>query len=158
MSKLSTGSLLVLAFLAVLPGCSKPGDAGKAPAASTAPAESHPQPAAAFTAVDLSGIQKAQGGKTVADLYAEKDQLAGKQVVIRGKVVKTRDNIMGKNWVHIRDGSGAEKRNDLTVTTSDPLPTVGATVVVTGTLASNKDLGLGYKYDVLIEDAKLRTE
>ena len=158
MSKAITGSLLILTLLVVLPGCGKESGAPKAPAAVAQPAESHPLPAAAYTAVDLSGIKKATGGKTVAEVFAEKDQLAGQQVVVRGKVVKTRANIMGKNWVHVRDGSGSESTNDLTVTTADTPPTVGSTVVVTGQLSRNKDLGLGYKYDVLIEDAKVQTE
>ena len=157
MSKAITGGLLALTFLVCLPGCGKQGTTAPAPVAA-APPEGHPLPATAYAAVDLSGIAKAPGGKTVAELYAEKDQLAGKQVVVRGKVVKTRDNIMGKNWLHVRDGSGTDKTNDLTVTTSDPLPAVGATVLVSGQLAANKDLGLGYKYDVLVEDAKVKTE
>jgi hypothetical protein len=153
------GSLAVLALVLFLPCCgNKPPPAAAEKPSAAQPAEPHPQPAAAYTAVDTSGIKKAEGGKTVAEVFAEKDQLAGKQVVVRGKVVKTRDNIMGKNWVHVRDGTGAEKTNDLTITTSDPLPTVGATVVVTGQLSKDKDLGLGYKYDVLIEDAKVKTE
>ena len=158
MSKTITGSLLALTLFVLLSGCGKEGGAGKAPAASSPPTESHPLPAAAYAAVDLSGIKKAEGGKTVAELFAEKDQLAGKQVIVRGKVVKTRDNIMGKNWVHVRDGTGSENTNDLTVTTSDPLPNLGATVVVTGQLSRNKDLGLGYKYDVIVEDAQVKTE
>jgi hypothetical protein len=156
-SKAIIGSLLALTVLLCLPGCGK--QATTAPAATAAaPPAGHPLPATAYAAVDLSGIAKAAGGKTVAEVYAEKDQLAGKEVVVRGKVVKTRDNIMGKNWLHVRDGSGTDKTNDLTVTTSDPLPAVGATVLVTGIAAANKDLGLGYKYDVLIEDAKVKAE
>ncbi len=160
MSKAITGSLLVLTLLVVLPGCGKQGDATKAPAPTVAaqPPQSHPLPDAAYTAVDLAGIPKATGGQTVAEVFAKKDELAGKQVTVRGKVVKARANIMGKNWIHVRDGSGADSTNDLTITTADTPPTVGATVVVTGQLSRNKDLGLGYKYDVLIEDAKLKTE
>lgn len=158
MSKAIPGSLLVLTLLAILPGCGKVGSGNKPPATASQPTEAHPLPSAAYTAVDLSGIKKAEGGRTVAEVFAEKEQLAGKQIVVRGKVVKTRDNIMGKNWLHVRDGTGAENTNDLTVTTADPSPMVGATVVVTGQLSRNKDLGLGYKYDVLIEDAKVTTE
>ena len=158
MSKAFKFSLLVLSLLVLLPGCGKEGGAAKAPAAVAEPAQQHPTPAAAYTAVDLSGIAKAPGGKTIAEIYAAKDQLAGQPVTFRGKVVKTRANIMGKNWIHVRDGSGAGDANDLTITTTETPPTVGATVVVTGQLSRNKDLGLGYKYDVLIEDGKLKTE
>ncbi len=158
MSKAITGSLLALTLLVCLPGCGKQGTTAPAAVVTAPPAEGHPLPATAYAAVDLSGIAKAPGGKTVAEVYAEKDQLAGKQVLVRGKVVKTRDNIMGKNWLHVRDGSGTEKTSDLTVTTSDPLPAVGATVLVSGQVSANKDLGLGYKYDVLVEGAKVTTE
>ncbi len=122
---------------------------------SSAPAmpESHPAPSAPSTEVDLSGIERAEGGKTIAEIYAEKDQLAGEEVVLRGKVVKTNAGIMGKNWLHVRDGSGAEGADTLTVTTPFVLPEVGDTVVVTGALELDKDFGMGYQYDLIIEDA-----
>jgi hypothetical protein len=106
-------------------------------------AEPHPMPAVA-TAVDLSGIAKADGGKTIAEVFAEKAALAGQKVVIRAKVVKANPNIMGKNWLHVRDGSGSEGTNDLTVTTGGTVPNVGDTVLVKGTVALNKDFGMGY--------------
>ena len=62
-------------------------------------------------------IQKVEGGYTVAQLYAGKDSLNGKQIKVRGRVVKFNSNIMGKNWLHIKDGSGNTGTNDLTVTT-----------------------------------------
>jgi hypothetical protein len=108
--------------------------------------------------VDLTGIKKADGGQTVAELYAGKDRLAGQKVSVRGRVVKTRANIMDKNWVHLRDGTGADGSNDLTITTAGPLPEVGATVLVTGQLAKDKNLGLGYAYAILLEDAQVTTE
>jgi hypothetical protein len=121
------------------------------------PGEAHPAPAPAQE-VDLTGIAKAEGGKTVAEVFAEKDQLAGKPVTFRGKVVKTNADIMGKNWLHVRDGSGAEGTNDLTVTTAGAIPNVGDTVVVTGPVVLNKDFGMGYTYEVLIEDAQVTVE
>ena len=51
------------------------------------------------TDVDLSGITPAEGGQTVADLFAKKADLAGKPVTVRGKVVKFTPQIMGKNWI-----------------------------------------------------------
>ncbi|MGB7904404.1 MAG: hypothetical protein WCF43_06915 [Steroidobacteraceae bacterium] len=108
--------------------------------------------------VDVSGIVKAEGGKTIAEVFAEKDQLAGKPVVFRGKVVKSNPGILGKNWIHVRDGSGAEGSNDITVTTVSAQPNVGDTVLVAGAVVLNKDYGMGYQYDVIIEDADVKIE
>ena len=167
MSKATRSSLLALSLIAILAGCSKK-DGGtaetksaEAPPAATAaqPADPHPVPSVQpGTDIDLSGIAKADGGKTVAELYAEKDQLAGQKVTVRGKVVKTNAGIMDKNWLHVRDGSGAEGTNDLTVTTSGELPKVGDTVLVTGALTLNKDFGMGYQYPVIVEDAAVTIE
>jgi hypothetical protein len=121
-------------------------------------AEPHPMPAAPTEEVNLSGIAKADGGKTVAEVFAEKDQLAGQQVLIRGKVVKSNPGIMGKNWIHIRDGSGAEGTNDLTVTTAGAAPGVGDLVLVKGPVSLNRDLGMGYVYDVIVEEAEVTIE
>jgi hypothetical protein len=111
--------------------------------------------AVAETDVDLSGIEAAD--QTVADIFAKKDELAGKPVKVRGKVVKFSPEIMGKNWVHIQDGSGEAGTNDLTVTTS-ATAAKGDTVVITGTLTLDKDFGYGYAYDVIIEDAEVTVE
>ena len=166
MSKATHCSLLALAVVAILAGCGKKeappavtAAAPTAPAASAAPQMPADHPAAKpGEQVDLSGIAKAEGGKTVAEVFAEKDALAGKPVTVRGKVVKVNGGIMGKNWLHVRDGSGAEGTNDLTVTTAGELPALGATVVVIGPVTLNKDFGMGYAYDVIVEDAEVKVE
>jgi len=107
--------------------------------------------------VDLSGIAKADGGKTVAEIFAAKDKLAGQPTKVRGRVVKFNANIMGKNWLHIRDGSGSEGSNDLLVTTAAEAK-VGDKVLVAGKIATEKDFGAGYKYSVMVEDAKVTVE
>ena len=163
MLKSKIGTPLAIAILVALAGCAKkepPAEAAKAPEAPAAAAQvpaDHPvaQPAAE---VDLSGIAKAEGGKTVAAVYAEKDALAGQKVTVRGKVVKANAGIMGRNWLHVRDGSGAEGTNDLTATTAADLPAVGTTVVLTGTLALDQDFGMGYQYPVIVQDAELTVE
>lgn len=164
MFKSITSSLIALAVAATLAGCAKKEEAA-APAAASAAAtptmpagETHPAPKAPAADVDLTGIAKADGGKTVAEVFAEKDALAGQPVTFRGKVVKTNPDIMGKNWLHVRDGSGAEGTNDLTVTTAGTAPNVGDTVVVKGTVALNKDFGMGYQYDIIVEDAEVTVE
>ena len=107
--------------------------------------------------VDFSGIKKIEGGKTVAEVYAEKKELAGKEVVLRGKIVKVNPGIMGKNWLHLQDGTGSGKTSDLTVTTN-ALPKVWDTVVVTGQVSLDKDVGFGRKYDIIIENATVAVE
>lgn len=128
---------------------------GQAPTApNVAPVEGHPQ-VAVQPAQQISGVKKAD--KTVGEVFAEKASLAGKTVKVRGKVVKFSPEIMGKNWIHLQDGTGAAGSNDLTVTTKG-MAKQGDTVVVTGVIAADKDFGYGYKYAVIIEDASVTVE
>jgi hypothetical protein len=107
--------------------------------------------------MDFTGIQVPSGGKNIASLYAEKTALAGKEVVVRGKVVKYTPGIMDRNWIHIQDGTGEQGANDLTVTT-DAAAEVGNTVVVRGVMAIDRDFGLGYTYEIIVENAKVTVE
>lgn len=109
------------------------------------------------TDVDLSDIKPAEGGQTVSDVFTKKADLAGKPVKVRGKVVKFSPAIMGKNWIHLQDGTGAAGSNDLVVTTSISA-NVGDTIVINGILATDKDFGYGYKYGVIVEDAEVAVE
>ena len=125
--------------------------------------ESAPVPAAAAQHMSVPApigtisVEKAEGGKTVAEIWAAKSALGDQTVVVRGKVVKFLPEIMGKNWLHIRDGSGSRKEgdDDITVTTEERAA-VGDVVVVSGTLRVDKDFGAGYRDPVIIEEAKLR--
>jgi hypothetical protein len=107
--------------------------------------------------IDLGMVKKAEDGKTVAEIFAAKEDLAGKQVLVRGKVVKFLPEIMGKNWLHLQDGSGSEGTNDLTVTTT-AMAQVGDQVLVNGKVSVNRDFGYGYTYEVLLEDAEITVE
>ncbi len=104
-------------------------------------------------------VDRASGpeGKTVAELFAQRAALKGKPVSVRGKVVKFLPDIMGKNWVHVRDGSGSAKGkdNDLTVTTKERVA-VGDVVLVHGTLQADKDVGAGYEFPAIIEEGKFK--
>jgi hypothetical protein len=166
-SKAIIGSLLALTLTLPLAGCNKSPSSTETAGPVAAPAAMpegmdgkapHPMPATDAAPVDLSGIAKADGGKTVAEVFAGKDALAGKPVTVRGKVVKSNSGIMGKNWIHVRDGSGSDGTNDLTVTTTTAQPNVGDTVLVTGPVSLNKDFGMGYQYDVIVEDAQVTVE
>ncbi len=107
--------------------------------------------------VDFTGLKPAKDGKNVAEIYAASAKLEGKSVKVRGKVVKYNANILGKNWLHIQDGTGSAGSNDLLVITTG-LSKIGDTVLVEGKVATNKDFGAGYKYSLLIEDAKVTVE
>lgn len=99
-------------------------------------------------------IAPVEGSISIADLYAKAADYAGKTLKMKGEVVKVNNEVMGKNWVHIQDGSGSENNFDLTVTTQDKV-NVGDVVTFEGTIATKKDFGFGYYYDVIMEDAKL---
>ncbi len=111
----------------------------------------------AEVAANVEAVEPASGGKTVADLFAEKDALNGKPVVVRGKVVKFNAGIMGRNWIHLQDGSGAAGTSDLTVTT-EATATVGDIVTIRGTVATDRDFGSGYNYAVIVENATVDTK
>ncbi len=96
-------------------------------------------------------------GKTIEVIAKEKDALNGKVVKFRGVVTKFNGDIMGRNWLHIQDGTSYGKTIDITVT-SNQKAKVGEEVIVEGTLTLNKDFGAGYFYDIIVENAKLINE
>ncbi|WP_281299269.1 hypothetical protein [Flavobacterium limnophilum] len=98
------------------------------------------------------GITLAKGGISLFDLYSTRDKLAGKTVILTGKVTKFMPEIMNKNWIHLQDGTSFNGFNDITITSLEKVK-VDDIVTLKGTVVLNKDLGSGYKYDVLIEDA-----
>ena len=100
-------------------------------------------------------VPKIAGGTTIAELYSKKNSLAGKTVTVTGKVVKFAGGIMNKNWVHIQDGTKDAGNYDLTIATTDFVK-LGDVVIFEGVVAVNKDIGAGYFYTILIEDAKLK--
>jgi len=121
-------------------------------------ADPHAGASQAASPVEVKAVPRAEGpnGKTVADAVAQRDKLVGKTVKIRGTVVKATTGIMGKTYLHLRDGSGdaGKGTNDITVTTTAE-PKVGDVIVVEGTLATDVDIGSGYKFPTLLSDAKL---
>ncbi len=108
-------------------------------------------------AVAPGSVKPAEGGLTVREIFTKRQDLAGKSVKVRGKIVKAMQGVMGTNWYHIEDGTGDSGTNDLAVT-SDDIAKVGDTVLAVGTLTADKDLGMGYHYDAILEKAKLTVE
>lgn len=106
-------------------------------------------------------VPKATGANayTVQELFTNSAKLNKKKVVVRGKVIKVSVGIMGKNWIHIQDGTGTQaKKNHNLVCTSQEMAYLDDVVTVSGILAKDKDFGGGYKYSVIIEEAKIKKE
>ena len=98
-------------------------------------------------------IEPCDGCITISKLLAGKKSYSGNIIRVKGKVTKYNPGIMGKNWVHIQDGSEFEGAYDLTVTT-DQQTSVGETITFEGKIVLDKDFGYGYFYSVLMEDGK----
>ena len=118
-----------------------------------------PASAAPASASAITKVTKAVGpdARTVAEVVTGKAGLKDKTVLVHGQVVKASTGILGKNWLHLRDGSGsaAAGTHDVLVTTLDNAA-VGDIVNARGKVRTDVDLGSGYAYAVLIEDASLR--
>ena len=90
---------------------------------------------------------------TIAKLLAGKQSYSGKVIKIKGKVTKFNPAIMGKNWVHLQDGTEFDGGFDITITT-DSQVSVGDTITFEGKIILDKDFGYGYFYNVLMEEGK----
>jgi hypothetical protein len=108
---------------------------------------------------ELIQVPKASGAnaQTVEAVNARRVELKDQVVLVRGKVVKYTPSIMGKNWIHLRDGTGsaANNTNDIVVTTTSKTK-AGDIVTAKGKVRIDKDFGSGYAYKVLIEEATLQ--
>jgi hypothetical protein len=116
--------------------------------------------AAVVASNDKISVEKAAGqdAYTVGEIYAKRASLDKKAAVVKGKVVKVSKGIMGKNWIHIQDGTGDSGKgtHDLVVTTAMDAAAVGDVVTVKGIISKDKDFGAGYKYDVIMEEASIQ--
>ncbi len=97
-------------------------------------------------------INLGKGLTSIADLYANKNKYAGNVITVKGVVTKYNAEIMGKNWIHLQDGTEKDGHFDLVLTTLVKA-SLGDTLILSGKLILDKDYGYGYKYDVLLEDA-----
>jgi hypothetical protein len=97
-------------------------------------------------------VEAIEGGITIGELFANRSNYDAKKVMIRGKVVKTNYGIMGKNWIHIQDGTSFDGKYDLTITTLEEGIVINNVVTFEGIIALNKDFGHGYKYEIILEE------
>jgi hypothetical protein len=130
---------------------------GGGDASSTAMMEAHAntgmslkQPVSAQAPV-AGEITPLKDGKTVAAIFAESADLNEKVVSLKARVIKINKAIMGRNWITLQDGTGTEPDNMIRATSQEVVST-GDLVIVKGTVATDVDLGYGYKYKVLLEE------
>lgn len=98
-------------------------------------------------------IEQPAGAVSISQLFSNVNSYNGKTVKIRGKVSKINTGIMGKNWIHIQDGTSSGENFDLTITTND-IANTGDIVTFEGKISVNKDFGYGYSYKLIMEEAK----
>ena len=97
-------------------------------------------------------IEKLDGGKAIEEILADPAALNGQTVSLRARVIKVSPKIMGKNWITLQDGTGTAP-DDKLIATSSEMVTVGELVTVKGVLKNDVDLGYGYHYAALLEEA-----
>ncbi|NND05425.1 MAG: hypothetical protein HKN87_03510 [Saprospiraceae bacterium] len=101
-------------------------------------------------------IQPIEGGIGLAQLFSDPAKYNDQILLVKGQCVKVNQNIMGKNWVHLQDGSKDDSDDslDLTITTKEEVQ-VGAVVSFEGKIATDRDIGSGYHFDIIMEEAVL---
>ena len=113
----------------------------------------HPKSSPVAPVPKKGEIKKTGKEKTVEEIFSGREQLKDLPVTLRGKVIKVSRNILKKNWITLSDGTGTAPDDRIVAVTTD-LVTPGDVATVTGTLKTNVNLGAGYKYKVLIDDAE----
>jgi len=123
-------------------------------AAATEPAMGTKAVQPTLTIKEGISVAPAEGGVSIAKLYASRNDFSGKTIKMKGQVVKINEEVMGKNWIHIQDGTKDGENFDLTITTLDKVA-IDEVVTFEGTITLKKDFGYGYFYELIMEDAKL---
>ena len=133
---------------------------------SLVPVESSPSSAVATTDTTAAAAADAMigavapatgsGAHTVGGLWRQKDRLTSTTVSVRGVVVRYNAGVMGKNWIHLQDGSGVTSAgtHDLAATSIEEAA-VGDTIILMGIARTNVDVGGGYKFVLLLENARI---
>lgn len=134
-------------------------DKPRLPGETAQPSTGHSQPSMGQSQPQKPTLEKldinidpASGGISIGDLYANRGDYKDQVVKIRGQVTKFNPSIMGKNWIHMQDGSSDDGNFDLTITTNQVV-NVGDVVTFEGKIYLDKDFGAGYAYEVIMEEA-----
>jgi hypothetical protein len=102
-------------------------------------------------------IKPVEGAITLAELFADPQAYAGKTVKITAKVTKANFNSMRRNWYHVQDGTEHDGKVDLTITSSEQVNTEEV-ATFEGVIQLNRDFTAGYKYDIIMEGAKITSK
>lgn len=96
-----------------------------------------------------------EGAVPVAEVYARLSELAGEELLVYGTVTKA-TSAVGSVWVHLQDGTGDPEAgtHDLMVQTQAPVQ-AGQRAAFRGLLREDADLGFGYRYRALLEEAEV---
>lgn len=120
----------------------------------------HAAHAEAGTDKKVAKLDKPEGGQTIAELSSAPEKFSGRTVKVRGTIVKARQRVRPApgaaptNWYHVQDDPDGPL---LLFTTADDLRT-GDVVLLSGTLAVNKDFGAGLVYKLLLESPQVTRE
>jgi hypothetical protein len=118
----------------------------------------NPHEGASAAEVKVGKVARASGqtARSVSEIFAQRAELNGKRVRVHAVVVKRVEGVLDRNWLHVRDGTGSAAKGDqdLVVTTRGNVA-VGQLVLIEGSLVKDKDLGAGYRYTALLEDAEV---
>jgi len=106
------------------------------------------------TAPAKGEIPKAENGITIEEIYSKLDVLEGKKVVVRARVMKVNKNILGTNWITIQDGTGSAPE-DMLIALSSDIAGIADTITISGTIKTGINLGAGYKFKVVIDEASV---
>ena len=85
----------------------------------------------------------------IKELVENMEKYADQIVQLSGIVTKVNANIMGKNWVHLKDGSKDDY--DLVITTTEDVYPEDE-VTMQGKVVLDKDFGGGYMYEIILEE------
>ncbi len=85
----------------------------------------------------------------IKELVENMEKYADQIVQLSGTVTKVNANIMGKNWVHLQDGSKDDY--DMVITTTEDIYPEDE-VTMQGKVTLDKDFGGGYIYEIIVEE------
>ncbi|HKO52763.1 MAG TPA: hypothetical protein VJV79_33880 [Polyangiaceae bacterium] len=119
-----------------------------------------PSPAGSGSTLPALAVAPARGSnaRAIAQLSSQRAQLAGQRVRVRGQVTKVTAGVQGHTFFHLRDGKPDDPEPSDLVVTSDATPERGQVATFEGTLRTNVDIGIGYSYPILLENAVLIAE